>query len=173
MEKDIILVDEHDREIGSGEKMTVHREGLKHRAFSILIFNSRGEMMLQKRAASKYHGGGLWTNACCSHPRSGEEIITAAQRRLFEEMGFSCDLEKIMELSYKFTMPNGLIENEYDHVLLGFFDGEPELNPAEAQAWTWIKIEDLKKDLETSAANYTPWFKLIVEKLSNNNLFKK
>lgn len=170
MLRDIILVDDNDQEIGTGEKMAVHIQGLRHRAFSVFVFNSQGELLLQKRAAAKYHGGGLWTNTCCSHPRPGEDTLSAAARRLFEEMGFSCSLREVMELSYSFTMPNGLIENEYDHVFFGEFSGEPTLNPTEAEDWAWVKIDKILVDIKKNPEKYTPWFCLIVEEIYSKKL---
>lgn len=132
--KDIILVDKDDNEIGKGEKMAVHLAGQLHRAFSIFIFNSQGEMMLQRRASTKYHSPGLWTNACCSHPRPGESLEQAAKRRLKEEMGFECDLQKVFSFIYKAKVED-LTEHEFDHVFIGKFDQEPVLNKEEADGW--------------------------------------
>lgn len=162
MADDIILVDGSDSQIGTGEKMNVHRCALLHRAFSILIYNEKGEMLLQRRAAFKYHCPGLWTNACCSHPRPGEDLIAAAERRLKEEMGFIVPIKKTgLEFIYKIKVGD-LTEHEYDHVLKGLFDGEPILNPEEADAYKWISLKNLIEDMETNPQNYTPWFKLII-----------
>jgi len=161
---DIILVDENDVQVGTGEKMAVHEAGKLHRAFSIMIFNSRGELMLQKRAKEKYHCGGLWTNACCSHPRPGETLAEATKRRLAEEMGMTCELEEIFSFIYKSSFSNGLTEHEFDHVFVGQFDGEPNLNPSEAEAWRWISEKDLFEDIERNQDNYTPWFLNIIER---------
>ncbi len=162
MADDIILVDESDNQTGTGEKMEVHRQGLLHRAFSILIYNQKGETLLQRRAASKYHCPGLWTNTCCSHPRPGEELIFAAERRLKEEMGFTVPVKKIgLEFIYKIKVRE-LVEHEYDHVLEGRFDGEPILNPEEADAWKWVSLENLREDIKNNPQNYTPWFQLII-----------
>lgn len=161
---DIILVDENDVQVGTGEKMAVHEAGKLHRAFSIMIFNSRGELMLQKRAKEKYHCGGLWTNACCSHPRPGETLAEATKRRLAEEMGMTCELEEIFSFIYKSSFSNGLTEHEFDHVFVGQFDGEPNLNPNEAEAWRWISEKDLFEDIERNQNNYTPWFLKIIER---------
>lgn len=128
-EQKLLLVDKKDKIIGTAEKMRVHQEGLLHRCFSIVILNSRGEMLLQRRAKNKYHSGGLWTNACCGHPRPGEELKPAAQRRLTEEMGIDCKLEEILSFHYRAVLNNDLIENEWDHVLLGVSDATPKPNP--------------------------------------------
>lgn len=160
---DIILVDENDVQVGTGEKMAVHEAGKLHRAFSIMIFNSRGELMLQKRAKEKYHCGGLWTNACCSHPRPGETLAEATKRRLAEEMGMVCELEEIFSFIYKSSFSNGLTEHEFDHVFVGQFDGEPNLNPSEAEAWRWNSWKDLLVDIDRNQNNYTPWFLKIIE----------
>lgn len=164
---DIILVDELDKEIGTGEKMAVHKKGQLHRCFSIVIFNSKGEMLLQKRAAGKYHCGGLWTNTCCSHPRPGEDVISAGKRRLKEEMGIECELKEILSFTYRAEFRNGLTEHEFDHVLLGKFDGEPNINPEEADDWRWISVSDLKKEIQNAPEKFTPWFGMIVDKLDD------
>lgn len=159
----VILVDEKDNEIGLGEKMEVHRHGKLHRAFSVFVFNSKGQMMLQKRAITKYHGGGLWSNTCCSHPRKGEAPLEAAKRRLQEEMGFTCDLTKLYSFIYKTDVDNGLIEHELDHVFVGKFDGAPRLNSEEVGEWRWVGLEELKKDMGKNPGNYTFWFKKVME----------
>jgi len=161
----IILVDEFDREIGTAEKMAVHRTGRLHRAFSILIFNCQGEMLLQKRARGKYHGGGLWTNACCSHPRTGMPIRREARRRLFEEMGIRCELKEIFSFTYRAEFDNGLVENEYDHVFLGTSDAEPQPDPAEAEDWRRVGLKELRAEMAREPERFTPWFRIIMEKL--------
>lgn len=165
IEDQIILIDNKDQAIGTGEKMAVHRKGLLHRAFSVLVFNSKGELLLQQRAKSKYHCGGLWTNTCCSHPRQGETILTAAQRRLFEEMGISCELEEVFSFQYCATFPNGLTENEFDHVLVGKSDKLPKPNPKEVEEWKWISLHFLKADIRKNPEIYTYWFKVLLKKL--------
>ena len=167
MTNDIILVDELDREIGTAEKMAVHRTGRLHRAFSILIVDSRGEMLLQKRARGKYHSGGLWTNACCSHPRSGKSLRGEANRRLFEEMGLRCELEEIFSFRYRAELPNGLVENEYDHVFLGKSDAEPRPDPAEAEAWRRVDLQELQAEMAREPGRFTPWFRMIMKKFAN------
>ena len=154
----IVLVDEHDNEVGVMEKMEVHRRALLHRAFSVFIFNSQGEMMLQRRALGKYHSGGLWTNTCCSHPYSTETIIDAAQRRLFQEMGFKTEVKPIFHFIYKAALDNELTEYEFDHVLLGYYDGLVEINQLEVGDYCFRTIEDLSNDFKNHPQKYTAWF---------------
>ncbi|RLJ08338.1 MAG: isopentenyl-diphosphate delta-isomerase [Candidatus Aenigmatarchaeota archaeon] len=168
MEK-VILVDEKDNEIGTEEKIKAHQNGGKlHRAFSIFIFNSQGQMLIHRRAAIKYHSPGLWTNACCSHPRPGESLKEAVHRRLKEEMGFDCELEESFSFIYKADVGNGLTEWEFDHVFTGRFDGEPEPNPEEVDDWKWMNIDELKKDIEQNPEKYTPWFRIAFERVVNH-----
>ncbi|MFH1657366.1 MAG: isopentenyl-diphosphate Delta-isomerase [bacterium] len=162
--KDIILVDENDKKIGEGEKMEVHLSGKLHRAFSIIIFNNRGEMMLQQRASTKYHSPSLWTNACCSHPKPNETIMAAAQRRLKEEMGFECELKEIFSFVYKAKIED-LTEYEFDHVLLGIFNGEPKPNKEEADSWRWMGVKEMAEDVIKNPEKYTAWFKIILIKM--------
>ncbi len=161
----VILVDEKDNQIGTGEKLETHRKGILHRAFSIFVFNSKGEMMLQKRASTKYHSGGLWTNICCGHQRPTETLENAAKRRLMEENGFQCELTKMFEYIYKVELDKGMTEHEFLHVFKGVFDGVPTLNPEEADDWKWISLSDLKKDLKENPGKYAPWFKLSMKRL--------
>jgi isopentenyl-diphosphate delta-isomerase len=161
----VILVDEKDNQIGTGEKLDTHKKGILHRAFSIIIYNTKGEMMLQLRAKTKYHGGGLWTNACCGHPRPGEDLMAAMKRRLREEMGFECELTKMFEYIYQVKLDKGMTEHEFLHVFKGTFDGVPNLNPEEADDWKWISMKDLKTDMKKNPQNYTPWFKLSMARL--------
>lgn len=164
---DILLVDEDDNPIGTGEKMDVHKRGLLHRAFSILIYNSKKEMLLQRRALSKYHCPGLWSNACCSHPRPGEHLLIAAKRRLNEEMGMVVPLKEVgIEFIYKVRIGE-LTEYEYDHLIYGQFDGEPQLNPEEAGDWKWMAFADIRRDMKSNPDAYTPWFCLIVSQGDN------
>ncbi len=162
---DIILVDEKDNQIGVGEKLKIHQEGRLHRAFSVLIFNSKGEILLQKRAKTKYHCPGLWTNTCCSHPKPGYEVGKEAERRLREEMGIDCQLKEAFSFIYKANFGE-LTEYEFDHVFLGRYEESPKPNIEEADDWKWISVEDLKKDMKKSPKIYTPWFKIIMEKIS-------
>ena len=160
--EEIILVDEKDNEIGSCEKLEAHKKGLLHRAFSIIIFNSRHEFLLQRRALTKYHCPGLWSNACCSHPRINETLQNAIHRRLVEEMGFDCYLKKKFVFNYKVSFSNGLIENEIDHVFLGRYDRKIDFNKAEVEEVKWVNFKDLIKDIKENPENYTPWLKIIV-----------
>ena len=154
----IILVNERDEAIGLMEKMEAHEKGLLHRAFSIFIFNSEGEMLLQQRALSKYHSPGLWTNACCSHPRDGETILEAAHRRLSEEMGMQTDLTVLTHFIYKADFDNGLTEHELDYVVKGITNENPTINPDEVNAFRWISMADLNKWVNTSPTDFTVWF---------------
>jgi isopentenyl-diphosphate delta-isomerase len=164
MEEKIILVDENDKEVGSGEKLKVHREGKLHRCFSLFVFNSKGELMMQQRARSKYHSGGLWTNTCCSHPRVGEKIEGSVHRRLLDEMGFDCEVKEAFSFIYKAKLDHGLWEHEFDHFFVGKFDSEPKINPEEADCWKWINLNVLKKDIAENPENYTVWFKIALDK---------
>lgn len=164
MENDyLILVDTNDKAWGKLEKSLVHELGLLHRAFSIFIFNSKGEMLIQQRADSKYHSAGLWTNACCSHPRFGEEITSAVERRLFEEINLSCETEFAFSFVYHAEFSNGLIENEFDHVYIGVSDEIPILDENEAKDWKYISIEDLKIEICNNPENFTVWFKTCLD----------
>lgn len=160
----VILVDHEDNEIGLEEKMKAHENGATlHRAFSIFVFNSKGETMLQQRALGKYHGGGLWSNTVCSHQRKGETTLEAAHRRLQEEMGFDCDLKEAFAFEYRAPMDKGLTEHEYDHVVFGTFEGTPKVNPEEVGDWKWISLDDLKKDMKDHPELYTPWAKIAID----------
>ena len=170
-ENNLILVDEHDQPIGVEEKMRTHELGLLHRAFSVWIFNAKGEIMLQQRALEKYHCGGLWTNTCCSHPRPGEASIDAAHRRLQEEMGFDCELQEVTEFIYHVTFDNGLTEHEYLHVFVGQYDADPILNPEEASAFRWMTIDALQKDIALHPDQYTYWSRFTLEKLTKEQPF--
>jgi isopentenyl-diphosphate delta-isomerase len=162
--EEVILIDENDHELGVGEKMATHLEGLLHRAFSVVIVSTKGEMLLQKRAIIKYHSGGLWTNACCGHPRPGEGVIEAANRRLMEEMGIACDLKPWFNFAYRADLDHDLVENEYDHVLIGRCDKvEPKPDPDEADDWKWMKLDALNKDIAQYPERYTYWFKILLE----------
>lgn len=167
----VILVDQEDRPVGTMEKMEAHEKALCHRAFSVFIHNERNEILIQQRAAHKYHCPELWANTCCSHPREGEATIDAAHRRLQEEMGFDCEIEEQFSFYYKAEFDNGLTEHEYDHVFIGCYSGEIELNANEVMAYKWIKWSDLIEDVEQNPHIYTPWFLIILDKLKNKNIF--
>lgn len=159
----VILVDESDQETGTMEKMLAHEQGKLHRAFSVLIFNSKGEILLQQRSTSKYHCGGLWTNACCSHPRPGESIIDAANRKLMQEMGIACPLTYSYKFKYRAALDKNMIEHEWDYVLIGYTDQVPSPNPDEVMKWKYERIDWIKSDTINSPDKYTPWFKLIMK----------
>lgn len=163
-EEEVILVNKKNEQIGTMAKMEAHEKGLLHRAFSVFILNNDGAIMLQQRAASKYHSPLLWTNTCCSHQRVGETNIEAGKRRLQEEMGFVAELKELFSFIYKAPFDNGLTEHEYDFVMIGSFDAEPAINPDEVEAWKWMSPELVKKDINDNPEQYTVWFKIIFEK---------
>lgn len=156
----VILVDAMDRPRGLMEKMEAHIKAELHRAFSVFIFNHKGETMLQRRALSKYHSPGLWTNTCCSHPREGETVDEAALRRMEEEMGFTTEVKKVFDFVYKAEVGQGLIEHEFDHVLIGFYENPPVLNPEEAMDWKWMNMADIANEMETNPERFTVWFRI-------------
>lgn len=164
----VILVDENDRQTGICEKLEAHQKGLMHRAFSIFLFNNKGEFLLQQRADEKYHTPGLWSNTCCSHPRPDEEMEEALQRKLFQEMGIHAPVEKIFDFRYRADFENGLIENELDHVYFGEFNDVPKPNPAEIQAWKYSSFEEIKKEIAKDGSMFTPWFKLVLDRVNEN-----
>ncbi len=165
----VILVDEQDNTIGKMEKQQAHLEGLLHRAFSIFIFNSEKKLLLQKRASSKYHCGGLWTNTCCSHPRENEEILDAAIRRLQEEMGMHCELTPIFSFLYKAELENGLTEHEFDHVFFGQSNQIPAINKEEVDDFRYVGMEELQLEIKESPQNFTPWFILALDRVTEIN----
>ncbi|MFK5974698.1 MAG: isopentenyl-diphosphate Delta-isomerase [Flavobacteriaceae bacterium] len=166
-EEEVILVNENDEELGAMPKMEAHEKGRLHRAFSIFIMNEKGEIMLQRRAANKYHSPLLWTNTCCSHQRLGESNIQAGKRRLQEEMGFTTKLTELFSFIYKAPFDNGLTEHELDHVMLGSYSDEPRIASEEVADWKWMRAEDVKKDITKNPDKYTVWFKIIFEKFYN------
>ena len=166
-EEKVILVDKNDNQVGLMPKLEAHEKGVLHRAFSIFIFNSKYELLLQKRAFSKYHSGGLWTNTCCSHPREGEDTLDAANRRLDEEMGIKTSLRKVYDFIYKAELDNQLTEHEFDHVFYGVCDRDPKLNKDEAEDFKWIDMETLNNDIIKNEDNYTVWFKIAFEYFYN------
>ena len=167
---DVILVDEHDVQTGTMEKMEVHQKALLHRAFSIFIFNEKGEMLLHKRADKKYHSGGLWTNACCSHPAPGETTLAAAKKRLQEEMGFDTKLEFVTSFIYKAELDQHLIEHEFDHVFIGEYSDIPSINKTEVAAWKFVDLSDIDTDLLQNPEKYTVWFRIIFARVKEHFL---
>lgn len=161
-EEFVILIDEQDREIGQLEKLEAHKLGLLHRAFSVILFNSKGEILLQQRAAHKYHSPLLWTNTCCSHPRPNESVLAAANRRLKEEMGMEAQLQQAFSFIYKAKLDQGLTEHELDHVVFGYTNEQPQINTDEVEAYKWISIAALLQDLEQFPHAYTAWFKILL-----------
>ncbi len=161
IKEQVILVNEQDEQIGTMEKQEAHERALLHRAFSVFVLNNKNEIMLQQRAADKYHSPLLWANTCCSHQRVGETNIEAGKRRLEEEMGFVTELKDVFSFIYKASFDNGLTEHEFDHVLIGYFDGIPSINSDEVAAWKWMGIEEIKQDIGQNPSIYTEWFKII------------
>ena len=166
-EEKVILVDKNDNQVGLMPKLEAHEKGVLHRAFSIFIFNSKYELLLQKRASSKYHSCGLWTNTCCSHPREGEDTLDAANRRLDEEMGIKTSLRKVYDFIYKAELDNQLTEHEFDHVFYGVCDNDPILNKDEAEDFKWVDMETLNNDIIKNEDKYTVWFKIAFEYFYN------
>ena len=163
LEENVILVNEKDEQIGLMPKLEAHQKAVLHRAFSVFVLNSKNEIMLQQRAHQKYHSPLLWTNTCCSHQREGESNIQAGSRRLFEEMGFKTELKELFHFIYKAPFDNGLTEHELDHVMIGYYNEAPLINPEEVENWKWMKSEDVKTDMELQPALYTVWFKIIFD----------
>lgn len=163
-EEKVILVNEKDEQIGLMPKMEAHEKALLHRAFSVFVFNDKNELMLQQRAAHKYHSPLLWANTCCSHQREGETNIEAGKRRLQEEMGFVTELEDTISFIYKAPFDNGLTEHEFDHVMVGYSNQEPLINPDEVAAWKWMPLEEVRQDMVLHPEHYTEWFKIIFDK---------
>lgn len=158
---EVILVNENDEEIGTMEKLEAHQKGLLHRAVSIYVFNEKTELLLQLRSIKKYHCGGLWTNTCCGHPLPGESSLESAHRRLYEEMGFDCELNKAFEFKYKLAVTDGLTENEYGHIFFGEYKGDVNINPEEADDFKYVPVSEVATQLKLAPENYTPWFKLV------------
>ncbi|WOC39862.1 isopentenyl-diphosphate Delta-isomerase [Polaribacter sp. HL-MS24] len=161
MEENVILVDEHDNQIGLMPKMEAHEKAVLHRAFSVFVFNKKGDLMLQQRAAHKYHSPLLWTNTCCSHQRDGETNLEAGKRRLYEEMGFTTPLKEVFSFIYKAPFDNGLTEHELDHVMVGRFEGNPNINKEEVESYKWMPLEAVQQDIKANPSIYTAWFKII------------
>ncbi len=162
-EEQVILVDTEDNQIGLMPKLEAHEKALLHRAFSVFILNDKKEIMLQQRAADKYHSPLLWTNTCCSHQRQGETNLEAGTRRLYDEMGFRTELKELFHFIYKAPFDNGLTEHELDHVMIGYYNEDPVLNKAEAESWKWMSVEDIKADMALHPEVYTIWFRIIFD----------
>ena len=162
----VILVDKNDVEVGTMEKMEAHRDGgTLHRAFSVFVFNTDGDLLLQRRAEHKYHSGGLWTNTCCSHPRPGETVREAANRRLVEEIGMECKLVELFSFEYKAELDGGMTEWELDHVLLGLSDVDPQINPDEVAEYKYMPLSEIDLDLKSNPDHYTEWFKICFKRV--------
>lgn len=162
-EEQVILVNANDEPIGLMNKLEAHEKAVLHRAFSVFVLNDKNEVMLQQRAHHKYHSPLLWTNTCCSHQRAGESNLEAGKRRLEEEMGFVTDLKELFHFIYKAPFDNGLTEHELDHVMIGYFNGEPNINPDEVESWKWMDIEAIREDMKKQPESYTVWFKIIFD----------
>jgi isopentenyl-diphosphate delta-isomerase len=168
VKEELILVNQNDEAIGVEEKIKAHLIGALHRAFSVFIFNSAGQLLLQKRTSTKYHSKGLWSNTCCGHPRPGESIVGASQRRLGEEMGFNCEVREIFKFIYHVKLDDGLFEHEYDHVLVGRFDGNPKPNRDEVDGWKWVDLMTLKGEMQKQPDKYTYWFRISLDELCHS-----
>lgn len=163
--EEVILVNEQDEQSGTIGKLEAHEKALLHRAFSVFIFNNKGQMLLQQRASTKYHSGGLWSNACCSHPRPGEETLAAAKRRLKEELGFETALRKIFHFTYKTSFSNGLTEHEFDHVYTGIYEGDVTPDTLEVSNYTFKSMQEINDNLHSSPQKYTAWFQIAFPKI--------
>ena len=170
-EEKVILVNEKDIEQGTMNKMEAHEKGKLHRAFSVFLFNDKGELLMQKRASGKYHSPELWTNTCCSHPRPNEDLKSAGLRRLYEEMGIKdAEIKKEFSFIYKEDVGQGLTEHEYDHIFFGIYSGEPKINEHEVCEWKYISLDQLKQEIQINPANYTIWFKILFDKVKKHIL---
>jgi len=168
MEEKVVLVNEKDEILGLMEKMQAHENGILHRAFSVFLFNSKGEMLLQKRAAEKYHSPNQWTNACCSHPRVEESYLDAAHRRLKEELGINSEISEKFYFIYKADVGQNLWEHELDHVFTGFYEGDFNLDLEEVSEVRYISMEDLDKEMKQNPEHFTEWFKIILEEYKHH-----
>ena len=164
MEERVVLVDEHDAELGTAEKQQAHREGRLHRAISVFVVDGAGRLLLQRRAAGKYHSGGQWTNTCCSHPRPGEPVDAAALRRLREEMGIAAELRPAFTFLYRADVGGGLTEHELDHVFVGRYEGDAHPDPDEVDGWRWVPVDELRADVDAHPERYTPWFRIVMSR---------
>ena len=162
-EEKVILVNERDEQIGVMDKLEAHEKAVLHRAVSVFVLNSKNQIMLQQRAAQKYHSPLLWTNTCCSHQREGESNIEAGSRRLFEEMGFKTNLKELFHFIYKAPFTNGLTEHELDHVMIGYYEGEPQINREEVESWKWMDLEAVRDEMELEPEKYTVWTRIIFD----------
>ena len=169
MEEYVILVNEQDQPVGLMEKQTAHVTPHLHRAFSIFIFNSKGELLMQQRALSKYHSPGLWTNTCCSHPRANETLEEATSRRLWEEMGMHCEMHEVYTFIYKAPVGEGLTEHEFDHVFIGQCDDAPQINHEEVESWKYMSLTELADDIQLHPELYTEWFKITFEEMTQHH----
>ncbi|MEK6279026.1 MAG: isopentenyl-diphosphate Delta-isomerase [Acidobacteriota bacterium] len=170
-EERVVLVNEQDEAIGIEDKTRAHVLGTLHRAFSVFILNPAGQLLAQKRAVTKYHSRGLWSNTCCGHPRPHEAIDKASRRRLREEMGFESNLREVFSFVYRAQLEDGLIENEYDHVLVGSFEGVPKPDPLEVSEWKWVDLERLRMDIKEHPEKYTYWFRLTFDRFLQSSHF--
>jgi isopentenyl-diphosphate delta-isomerase len=168
MNQSLILVDENDIQQGNGKKLLIHQLGLLHRAFSIFIFNTKGELLMQQRATEKYHSGGLWSNTCCSHPQFGEDILESIKKRLNEEMGMKCTTEFAFSFIYKVKFDNGLTEHEYDHVYVGISDDLPVPDAAEVKNWQYVNLKKLEANIVEHPEIYTEWLKICLPRLKEH-----
>lgn len=168
MEEQVVLVSENDEVLGLMEKQQAHINGILHRAFSVFLFNKNGEMLLQKRAASKYHSPNQWSNAVCSHPRNGETYLEGANRRLKEELGIETNLNQKFHFIYKADVGDSLWEHELDHVFIGNYDGEFHLNPEEVSEVRYISSKNLEKELSENPEHFTEWFKIILDEYNHH-----
>lgn len=173
----VVLVNDEDEQLGIEGKLEAHRRGALHRAFSIYVFDPNGALIMQKRAASKYHSGGLWTNTCCSHPREGEDVLEAAHRRLKEEMGFDCTLEKLFETTYEARLDKGMTEHEFLHVFVGTYNGAPAPDPEEVDEHKGVRLSELEKNIIHTPEHYTEWLKIcfpmVVDHIKNHSSFSR
>jgi isopentenyl-diphosphate delta-isomerase len=167
-EEHVVLVNTLDQDQGTMEKMEAHRAGQLHRAFSVFILNSRGELLLQQRAHHKYHSGGLWTNTCCSHPREGEDVVDAGKRRLIEEMGMQCQISKGFDFIYRSELDGGLVEHEFDHVLFGISDVAPQPNADEVADYRYVTFSAVRKEMAEDPERFTTWFRICFERAADH-----
>jgi isopentenyl-diphosphate delta-isomerase len=171
MNEEVVLVDDKDTVLGYMDKLEAHKKGLLHRAISVIVFNNKGEMLIQQRGINKYHWAGIWSNTCCSHPRKNETFKEAAERRLFEELGFRTPLQEAFRFIYKaYDAPSGLTEYEYDTVFTGIYNDKFEYNKNEINDVRWLTVPELLEDINNHADKYSFWFKIILDELKKRNL---